>query len=98
LLKGLAVDPAFKLPWQSEGSGNLVSEGDIGNVAIGKTAHESIKDLFKGTIDEVAIFDVALSKDQIKSIKNSGLLKGLAVDPAFKLPWKWGQIRKSHGF
>jgi len=80
----------------ADGGGSLVSEGDLGNVAIGKTAHDALKDIFKGTIDEVAIFSVALSKDEINSIMKNGLVKGLAVEPAFKLPTKWGQIKQNY--
>ena len=81
---------------KSEGSGSLVSEGEIGNVAIGKTAHGALQDFFRGTIDEVAIFSVALNKDEINSIMKNGLLKGLAVEPVLKMSVKWGHIKQEY--
>lgn len=47
----------------------------------------------KGTIDEVAIFDVALSRDDIQSIMNKGFLMALAVESADKLATTWADIK-----
>jgi hypothetical protein len=49
-----------------------------------------------GAIDEVGIFDVALSMDDVVEIMNLGLsevLKGLAVSPSAKLTTTWGQLK-----
>lgn len=47
----------------------------------------------KGTIDEVALFNVALDKDTINSIMNKGLEGALAVSPSGKLTTAWGAIK-----
>ena len=52
---------------------------------------------FEGSVDEVGVFNVALSKDDINNIKDKGL--GLAlglvtvVDPAGKVTTAWGRIK-----
>lgn len=50
----------------------------IGNSPEGRT--------FQGVLDEVGIFNAALSQDDIKTIMKNGL----AVEPADKLPAAWG--------
>ena len=47
----------------------------------------------KGTIDEVALFNVALDENTIKSIMNKGLEGALAVSPSGKLTTAWGAIK-----
>ena len=56
----------------------------IGNSSEGRT--------FQGVLDEVGIFNVALSQGDIESIMENGL----AVEPADKLPTVWGNIKGSH--
>jgi hypothetical protein len=51
---------------------------------------------FKGVIDEVGIFNVALSEDDIKGIMNNGLDKALGMSPVSnegKLTSTWGYIK-----
>lgn len=48
---------------------------------------------YKGLVDEVAIFNVALTEDDIKSIMN-GLKSITAVSPKGKLATIWGEIKK----
>lgn len=51
---------------------------------------------FKGIIDEVAIFDVVLTEDEIKSIMKKGLKSDvLAVSPSSKLATTWGRVRNN---
>jgi hypothetical protein len=46
------------------------------------------------TIDEVAIFDVALTPDEIKDVMNNGLYQSvLAVQPNGKLSTVWGRLK-----
>lgn len=55
-----------------------------------------IKYYFNGTIDDVAIFNVALTQDDIKSIATNGLSSALAVSPvspAGKLAATWAAIK-----
>jgi len=48
----------------------------------------------QGFIDEVGIFNAALSADDVKAIMTSGLLQAvLAVGPSGKLAATWGSIR-----
>ena len=47
-----------------------------------------------GLFDEVAIFNVDLSEDQIKAIMDNGLQAALGVDPQGKLATSWGMIKK----
>ena len=50
---------------------------------------------FEGSVDEVGVFDVVLSKADINSIKDKGLgnVLGLAVDPSGKVTTAWGKIK-----
>ena len=46
-----------------------------------------------GTLDEVAIFNVDLSEDQINAIMDNGLQSALGVDPQGKLATSWAMIK-----
>lgn len=48
---------------------------------------------FDGSIDEVAIFNVVLTEDDVKSIMTNGLTLGAAVSSADKFTTTWGQIK-----
>ena len=48
---------------------------------------------FNGLIDEVTIFNVALTVDESKRIINQGLSEGLAVAPQGKIALTWGRIK-----
>jgi len=53
-------------------------------------------EIFNGTIDEVAIFDVVLTEDEINDIMNRGLgmATGItAVEPSGKLETTWADIK-----
>lgn len=47
----------------------------------------------KGIIDDVGLFNVALTEDEIKSLMDTGLAKYLAVSDSGKLAVTWGQIK-----
>jgi len=49
--------------------------------------------VFSGLIDEVAIFDVVLTEDDLKTIMNRGLGSMLAVSQSGKLTTTWGDVR-----
>jgi len=49
---------------------------------------------FKGVIDEVGVFNVALSKDDIQDIMNKGLASIAAVSPSGKLATTWADLKK----
>ena len=52
-----------------------------------------IKFFFTGAIDEVGIFDMALTEDDIRTIKAEGLSKALAICPRGTLATTWGQAK-----
>lgn len=49
---------------------------------------------FTGVIDEVGVFNVALSKDDIKDIMNNGFSYIMKVSPIDKLTTTWAIIKK----
>ena len=48
---------------------------------------------FPGALDELALFNVVLSEDEIRDIMNNGLEASMAVFPAGKLATTWGKIK-----
>jgi len=49
---------------------------------------------FPGALDELALFNVVLSEDEIRAIMNDGLKKAaMAVSFADKLATTWGKIK-----
>ena len=48
---------------------------------------------FNGIIDEIAIFDEALTQAQIQDFMNNGLMPGAAIEPMHKLTTTWAAIR-----
>ena len=48
---------------------------------------------FNGLIDEVAIFNMALTVDEIKRIIKQGLSEVLAASPQGKIALTWGRIK-----
>lgn len=49
---------------------------------------------FTGVLDEIGVFNVAISDNDIKSIMNNGLEDALAVTAVSKLAITWGHIKK----
>jgi hypothetical protein len=72
---------------------NLVLSDTNKNLTIG-SADKSY--YFNGAIDEVAIFNISLEAQDIKTIMDSGLLKAtvLAVESNNKLATTWGNLRR----
>jgi len=50
----------------------------------------------RGLIDEVAIFNVVLSEDDLKTIMTEGLETILAVSPLKKLSTTWSNIKSQY--
>ena len=46
-----------------------------------------------GIIDDVALFNVALSENEMNSIMNNGIEESAAVEPVNKLTTTWGKIK-----
>ena len=49
---------------------------------------------FKGVLDEVAIFNVPLSEEDLTTVMTVGLEKALAVSPTNRLTTTWGNIKR----
>jgi len=69
---------------------NLEFPGDSDAIGI---RLDGLQRHFNGTIDEFAIFNVALTEDDTKSIMNKGLKSISAVSPAGKLAGMWSAIK-----
>ncbi|MFQ6044454.1 MAG: LamG domain-containing protein [Candidatus Poribacteria bacterium] len=48
---------------------------------------------WQGFFDELIIFNVALSEDDIQSLMTNGLIKELNVEPSGKLSTTWGSVK-----
>ena len=83
-------------------NGNLVTQGAVSTVTFSNVGIGAIYDAqhgyeFDGIIDDVAIFNVALTEDDITDIMNQGLSGALgiaAVSPTGKLTTTWADIKK----
>ena len=76
------------------------AENNIGKVTGGSTPeHVAIgsdgfgREFWKGVIDEVALFNIALSEDDIGAIMNKGLSPLLAVSARGKLATTWAELK-----
>lgn len=49
---------------------------------------------YRGIIDDVAIFNVVLSQDEIQSIMDDGLEEAFAVSPIDKLTTTWASMKQ----
>jgi hypothetical protein len=78
----------FKNPQKQSGT-IVVSEAPLtlGSELIWKTA------VYHGLLDEVAVFNVGLTDDNIPTIMDGGVENFMAVQPAGKLASKWGVIK-----
>jgi hypothetical protein len=71
-------------------SGEMMNPGVP--TTIGKSGVAHVYD-FHGIIDEVAIFNVALTGDDIKNLMENGLKRALPVSPKGRLTGVWGEIK-----
>jgi len=85
-------------------NGELVSESNRGNAMKGGGGDMTIgsrldgdvnhNSWFKGMLDDIAVFDTALTDVEVKDIMNNGLGRVLAsVSPREKLATAWGHIK-----
>ena len=72
----------------------LPGEADTSVVYVGTTA-EGANRRFLGLIDEVRIWNRALSEDEIRTEMETGYQAGTAVDPRQKLSTTWGPIKST---
>lgn len=68
---------------------------DTGHMTIGRDDDECPNRFGNGIVDEVAIFNVALSKDDINTIMK-GFETALAVEPEGKLTTTWSTIKTQY--
>jgi hypothetical protein len=66
-----------------------INENDGTSVWIGKKANEAV--FLHGILDEIAIFNVGLTEDQLKTFMEGGV--NLAVEYSDKLAISWGEIK-----
>lgn len=80
--------------FESGGKGALPGAADTSVVYIGTTA-EGANRRFLGLIDEVRIWNRALSEDEVRAEMETGNQSGTAVDPRDKLATTWSTIKSS---
>ena len=51
---------------------------------------------FTGIIDEVGLFNIALTEDDLKIIQEMGLIRALGVSLSEKLTTTWSTIKNEH--
>ena len=51
---------------------------------------------FTGIIDEVGLFNIALTEDDLKMIQEMGLIRALGVSLSEKLTTTWSAIKTEH--
>ena len=68
-------------------------KADTANVLVGKT-HEGQRELL-GLIDEVRVWNRALSEEEVIDHMESGFFEIFAVDPRQKLTTTWGHLKTS---
>ena len=76
-----------------EGAGKITYGKPAPTAVIGSASIAVPRELFNGYVDEVAIFNVALSEADINEIIDNGLKGILAVDPKGKATTTWAAIK-----
>ena len=67
--------------------------GDVNNAPVSIGDRMDSTQPLKGIIDDVGLFSVALSEDDLETIMNDGLSPMLSVEPGLKLATTWGRIK-----
>ncbi len=67
--------------------------GDVNNAPVSIGDRMDSTQPLKGIIDDIGLFNIALSEDDLKTIMNDRLSPMLSVDPASKLTTTWGRIK-----
>jgi len=73
----------------ADGKGRFVINGNYNSLDGG------LAEWCSATVDEVLVFDTALSADEIKKYMDNGFLAGTAVEPSDKLAGTWGELKAS---
>lgn len=74
--------------------GNNPAVLDVAQIGAWKNNAGNQERHMQGLFDEFIIFNTVLSKDDINSLKDTGLEGGLAIDPKEKLTVTWGSLKK----
>ena len=76
-----------------QGAGEITYGKPTPTAVIGSASVEVPRELFNGYIDEIAIFNVALSEEDINEIIDNGLNGILAADRKGKMTTTWADIK-----
>ena len=79
-----------------DGNSPLACTGDISgtqDIHIGQDVNIPGSGFFTGVIDEVAVFNVALTKDDVNTIVSKGFRTILSISPLGRLATTWGRIK-----
>ena len=79
---------------QEKEGGEFAMDTNIASQAVNIGARLANHTFMLGSMDEVAIFNVDLSLNQIDAIRKNGLQSALGIDPQDKLATRWGMIKK----
>jgi hypothetical protein len=71
-------------------SGDWFGDTETDNITIGVFKRAELDDFFTGIIDEVRVYNRALSANEVRQNMNA---EGLAVNPATKLAVTWGKMK-----
>lgn len=76
-----------------KGAGEITYGRPAPTAVIGSASVVVKREFFNGYVDEVAIFDVALSEKEINELMDDGLGGTLAVNPSGKASTTWAEIK-----
>ena len=77
-----------------KGAGEITYGRPVPTAVIGSASVVVKREFFNGYVDEIAIFNVALSEKEINELIDDGLGHTLAIDPVGKVATTWGEIRR----
>ena len=80
---------------EEKGAGEITYGRPAPTAVIGSASVVVKREFFNGYVDEIAIFDVALSEKEINELMDDGLGDILVVNPLGKVATTWAEI-KSH--
>ena len=79
---------------QGKEGGDKAMNTNVASQAVNIGARLANHVFMLGSMDEVAIFNVDLSLNQIDAIRKNGLQSALGIDPQDKLATRWGMLKK----
>ena len=79
---------------EEKGAGEITYGRPVPTAVIGSASVVVKRELFNGYVDEIAIFNVALSEKEINELIDDGLGGILAVQPIGKVAATWAEIKR----